>query len=98
MAVLRRIFARTGLDSKTLRAGAVDNGAGRPVQDGSATLLTARGPTEEGALTDQLGALRALPLLAPLARYRITSDFGSRQDPVTGRQAQHPGIRPAPRC
>jgi hypothetical protein len=36
--------------------------------------------------------LRALPLIAPLARYRPTSGFGPRQDPFNGRPARHEGL------
>jgi len=31
----------------------------------------------------------ALPLLPPLDQYRISSGYGARKDPVTGRKAQH---------
>lgn len=36
--------------------------------------------------------LRALPLDAPLEDYRITSRFGVRTDPITGRRARHGGL------
>lgn len=85
MEGLKRIFARTGLDAVDLSSVDGLNG-GEPV-------LTARAPADDPAtLEGQLSSLRALPLLAPLARYRITSDFGPRRDPVTGRQARHEGI------
>jgi murein DD-endopeptidase MepM/ murein hydrolase activator NlpD len=84
-AVLRRIFARTGL-----RAGELLSDDG--LSGGEPVLASRTSPEEEGALYYQLKGLRALPLLAPLARYRIASDFGPRRDPVTGRQARHQGI------
>jgi murein DD-endopeptidase MepM/ murein hydrolase activator NlpD len=36
--------------------------------------------------------LEALPLDAPLADYRISSPFGVRTDPITGRRARHAGL------
>ncbi len=36
--------------------------------------------------------LRALPLVAPLKRYRVTSGFGPRRDPLNGRNARHEGL------
>ncbi len=36
--------------------------------------------------------LRALPLVAPLKRYRVTSGFGARRDPLNGRNARHEGL------
>ncbi len=36
--------------------------------------------------------LAALPLDAPLAEYRISSRFGVRTDPITGRRARHGGL------
>jgi hypothetical protein len=44
-------------------------------------------------LDGDLGALmRALPLVAPLARHRPTSGFGPRRDPFNGRSARHDGL------
>lgn len=37
-------------------------------------------------------AVKNLPLVAPLKEYRITSSFGGRRDPFTGRWASHNGI------
>ncbi|MEZ5862630.1 MAG: peptidoglycan DD-metalloendopeptidase family protein [Geminicoccaceae bacterium] len=36
--------------------------------------------------------LESLPLDAPLADYRLTSPFGVRTDPITGRRARHGGL------
>ncbi len=36
--------------------------------------------------------LEALPLTTPLDRYRLTSDFGKRKDPVNGRWSMHYGL------
>ena len=37
-------------------------------------------------------AVKNLPLVAPLKEYRITSSYGGRRDPFTGRWASHNGI------
>jgi len=37
-------------------------------------------------------AMERLPLTAPLASYRLGSDFGNRRDPLTGRSAFHSGL------
>jgi murein DD-endopeptidase MepM/ murein hydrolase activator NlpD len=44
----------------------------------------------EGERLDSL--LRALPLVAPLGRCRLTSRYGSRRDPLNGRRAWHGGL------
>jgi murein DD-endopeptidase MepM/ murein hydrolase activator NlpD len=36
--------------------------------------------------------LTAVPLAAPMANYRLTSGFGVRRDPFTGRSAAHEGL------
>lgn len=41
------------------------------------------------ALQEIMGAL---PLIAPLEEYRISSGFGSRKDPVSGRRGMHYGL------
>ena len=38
------------------------------------------------------GVVGRLPLAAPLARYRVTSKFGKRRDPISGRRAMHQGV------
>ncbi len=60
---------------------------------------TAFADTLADALDDELARLdavprllRALPLDAPLEDYRITSRFGVRTDPITGRRAKHGGL------
>lgn len=37
-------------------------------------------------------AVKNLPLIAPLQEYRITSSYGGRRDPFTGRWSSHNGI------
>jgi murein DD-endopeptidase MepM/ murein hydrolase activator NlpD len=37
-------------------------------------------------------AVKSLPLVAPLKEYRITSSYGGRRDPFTGRWSAHNGI------
>ncbi len=37
-------------------------------------------------------AVKNLPLIAPLPEYRITSSYGGRRDPFTGRWSSHNGI------
>ena len=44
---------------------------------------------EEAKLTD---AIAEIPLVPPLIHYRLTSDFGPRRDPFTGRMGFHPGL------
>ena len=44
---------------------------------------------EEAKLTE---AITKLPLVPPLRHYRLTSPFGPRRDPFTGRMGFHPGL------
>ncbi|WP_343564774.1 peptidoglycan DD-metalloendopeptidase family protein [Kiloniella sp. b19] len=51
---------------------------------------------ELGSYLDRWDALQEvvskLPLAAPMDQYRVTSSFGKRRDPVTGRTARHNGM------
>lgn len=96
------LLAKAGVDPDTLleRAGgefaAGQGGPLEPVAEasdaplGSSVAFNLREPIGKLRATQQLVA--ALPLMAPLDDYWITSRYGARKDPLTKRRAMHRGV------
>ncbi len=98
-------IARTGLDADRLVSNLTHSNlaSGGPwISAGEATAGTEpkaeftdplRGLNEQWdrlfALQD---VLRRLPIAAPLKHYRISSTYGERKDPMTGKRAYHSGL------
>jgi murein DD-endopeptidase MepM/ murein hydrolase activator NlpD len=96
VAELERVVAMTGLDID--RMIGTSKGRGGPSREVKYT--------EDETLNERVADLRRrlerwqslqsavknLPLVPPLKEYRITSGFGGRRDPFTGRWASHNGI------
>lgn len=95
VANLERVVAMTGLDIDRMIG---TKGRGGPQVEAKYT--------EDETLNERVADLRRrlerwqslqtavknLPLIAPLKDYRITSSYGGRRDPFTGRWASHNGI------
>lgn len=95
VADLERVVAMTGLD--------IDRMIGTKGRGGPSTEVKY---TEDETLNERVADLRRrierwqslqsavknLPLIAPLQEYRITSGYGGRRDPFTGRWTSHNGI------
>jgi len=95
VAELERVVAMTGLD--------IDRMIGTKGRGGPSTEVKY---TDDETLNERVADLRRrlerwqslqsavknLPLVAPLKEYRITSSYGGRRDPFTGRWASHNGI------
>ncbi len=98
--IMQRIISMAGLDTNQMlsRVGAPPLGRGGPFIELSATepasLLESQ-IDELDTRVEQWRGLRdlieRLPLTAPLDGYQITSTFGGRKDPVSGRPAMHKG-------
>ncbi len=97
---MQRIVGMTGLDPQKMldRIGAPPLGRGGPFVELAsaepASLLESQ-IDELDARVEQWRGLRdlieRLPLTAPLDGYQVTSPFGSRKDPFSGRLAMHDG-------
>lgn len=74
---MRQVLATAGLDERGFPGQAAGDSADASSEPGT---------------RDMRAFLRALPLLAPLPRYRVTSRFGARPDPINGGHALHYGI------
>jgi murein DD-endopeptidase MepM/ murein hydrolase activator NlpD len=95
VADLERVVAMTGLD--------IDRMLGTKGRGGPTTEVKY---TDDETLNERVADLRRrlerwqslqaavknLPLIAPLSEYRITSSYGGRRDPFTGRWTSHNGI------
>jgi len=95
VADLERVVAMTGLD--------IDRMLGTKGRGGPTTEVKY---TDDETLNERVADLRRrlerwqslqaavknLPLIAPLPEYRITSSYGGRRDPFTGRWTSHNGI------
>lgn len=95
VANLERVVAMTGLD--------IDRMIGTKGRGGPSTEVKY---TDDETLNERVADLRRrlerwqslqsavknLPLVAPLKEYRITSSYGGRRDPFTGRWSSHNGI------
>ena len=103
VAEAERILGMTGLEIETVLARVAASqslGAGGPfiaaLPDGAE--LTGFAGMVSGLDTqlNRLGALqialRAMPLVAPLDGYRVSSGFGKRRDPITRKWAHHVGL------
>jgi murein DD-endopeptidase MepM/ murein hydrolase activator NlpD len=95
-----RVIARVGLSVKKLlrRANSDAYGQGGPFIP--ADLGASRGFDDSvaifdrhaGILHDVRGLLRRLPLATPLGKYRVSSRFGRRRDPINRKWARHDGV------
>lgn len=97
---VERVIAMTGLDANDLLGHFEENGQGGPIVE----ISDAEGEDEE--LNQRLvqvqhrlrrwenlqRVVRNLPLIAPIDHYRLSSTFGRRRDPMTGRWASHNGL------
>ena len=67
-----------------------------PVERAAAPIRFVRGLDAFNAQMDRWHdvqlLLRRLPLVSPVARFRITSPFGNRRDPINGHRAYHSGL------
>ena len=105
VGAIEQTISITGLDVDALlrEAGLQSNGQGGPFvpengllgsENSADILLTSVAQLDNQmsrweALQDLMGAM---PLIAPLEEYSISSTFGSRRDPVSGRRAMHYGL------
>lgn len=95
-----RVIARVGLSVKKLlrRANSDAYGQGGPFIP--ADLGASRGFDDSvaiferhaGILHDVRRLLRRLPLATPLGKYRVSSRFGRRRDPINRKWARHEGV------
>ncbi len=102
LAAIEQLLAQAGVDPRRLLERAGDDlpaGIGGPLElpDGEplVPLAAPEGTDLDRTLVRLQAAQRliaALPLSSPLDSYRITSAFGMRRDPMTGRRAVHRGI------
>ena len=83
-----RVLAALGLDLTPLLTG---KGA-VTAEEGGPFVAEEVSTGSDGSGVDRDALLQALPLIAPLARYRPTSGFGPRRDPLNGRPAHHEGL------
>ena len=100
---VKRVLAGSGVDVDQMMQRAdsrLTSGQGGPLEampgPGTRTRIAV---AQRPGLDDDLAKLRAMhallsamPLVAPLGVYQITSPFGPRHDPITGRAAFHPGL------
>ena len=103
MNAVKQVLASSGVDVDQMmqRAGhRLTAGQGGPLEAVPAPAVRGRTAVALrpglGDDLDRLRAmhalLRAMPLVAPLDVYQVTSGFGPRHDPITGRRAFHPGL------
>jgi murein DD-endopeptidase MepM/ murein hydrolase activator NlpD len=89
-----RLLSSAGVDLEQLvaRFGAVRPGQGGPFI-ALKGLKTSKASDGDAAVPDALKkALKALPLVAPLAHYQLESRFGVRHDPFNRRASMHTGL------
>ena len=98
--IMQRIVTMAGLDPDRMlgRVGAPPLGRGGPFVElavaAPASLLESQIDELDTRLKQWRGLrdlIERLPLTAPLDGYQITSTFGGRKDPVSGRPAMHEG-------
>ncbi len=102
LAAIEQVLAEAGVDPRRLLERAGDDlpaGIGGPfelpTEDAPAALPAIEGSDLSRSVVRLQAAQRliaAMPLTSPLDSYRITSPYGLRKDPVTGRRAMHKGI------
>ena len=101
LAAIEQLLAQAGVDPRRLLQRAGDDlpsGIGGPLElpeDEPVPLAAPEGTDLDRTLVRLQAAQRliaALPLSSPLDSYRITSPFGTRKDPMTGRRAVHRGV------
>lgn len=94
-------LSNTGLDvDRMLTLAGLNTGQGGPLVneeliDGKATDLAMNVAVLEAKIdrwTALQGLLSCAPLIPPLKYYHVTSSFGPRKDPFTGRRAIHKGM------
>ena len=97
-----RVIARAGLNLGKLlgRAGKGRKGRGGPFIAAARAAVPGASFKDGVAIFDRhierlrkvRGILRRLPLAAPLGRYRLSSRFGRRRDPINRKWARHEGV------
>lgn len=95
-----RVIARAGLNVKKLLRRVNSDAYGRGGPFIPADLGAARGFDDSVAIFDRhaeilrdvRGLLRRLPLAKPLGKYRVSSRFGRRRDPINRKWARHEGV------
>jgi murein DD-endopeptidase MepM/ murein hydrolase activator NlpD len=95
VADLERVVAMTGLDIDRMIGTKGRGGPSVEVKYTDDETLNERVTDLRRRLERWQGlqsAVKNLPLVAPLPEYRVTSGFGGRRDPFTGRWAAHNGI------
>ncbi len=93
---------RNGVDADRLMDRALNDsglGQGGPLMLEEPESNLPELPIDALPLDDIVGRLQAAqrlvlaaPLLPPIAAYQVTSAYGDRRDPLTGRRAFHPGL------
>jgi murein DD-endopeptidase MepM/ murein hydrolase activator NlpD len=96
VAELERVVAMTGLDiDRMIGTVSAKGGPSKEIKYTEDENLNERVADLRRRLERWQGlqaAVKSLPLVQPLAEYRITSGFGGRRDPFTGRWSGHNGI------
>ncbi len=101
LTAIEQLLAQAGVDPRRLLERAGDDlpsGIGGPLElpeDEPVPLAAPEGTDLDRTLVRLQAAQRliaALPLSSPLDSYRVTSAFGTRKDPMTGRRAVHRGV------
>jgi murein DD-endopeptidase MepM/ murein hydrolase activator NlpD len=102
VSALEGVLATSGVDVDRLlrRVGRLSSGQGGPLEPVPAPRATRRGAAalqpalsrEFSRLSAVHAVLQAMPLVPPMRTYRLTSEFGTRRDPITGRRALHTGL------
>ena len=103
--VIEKTVAMTGLDAGTLNAGPIQPSprqggpfvdTGDRFTDFQPSIDLAARVTDLEQHLDRWAALqqvvRSLPIATPLDQYWISSGYGVRRDPITGRKARHLGV------
>jgi murein DD-endopeptidase MepM/ murein hydrolase activator NlpD len=89
---IERALAGTGISPDRLvrRPARPRSAEGGPFVPAGSALAAAMGEVEHWNRLER--AVRVLPWGSPLQRYRQTSGFGPRRDPINHRRAFHPGV------
>lgn len=96
VAELERVVAMTGLDiDRMIGSVSAKGGPSKEIKYTEDETLNERVADLRRRLERWQGlqsAVKSLPLVAPLGEYRVTSGYGGRRDPFTGRWSAHNGI------
>lgn len=103
--VIEKTVAMTGLDAGTLNAGPIQPSlrqggpfvdTGDKITDFQPSIDLAARVTDLDQHLNRWAALqqvvRSLPITTPLDQFWISSGYGVRRDPITGRKARHLGV------